>query len=150
MAGRLGRDTDPHKLLEDPVIADIAKKHRQSPAQVSVSEHTVSVCVYSMSMVTEVFSQVLLRYHVQQGVSVIPKSDKPHHILENTKVWCWLFFVFVSHTHCSHQSYLFAFGKMENFRYDSTELHVPIKTSFHKTSTTCLLWCRFSEQTSRG
>ncbi|XP_038561047.1 aldo-keto reductase family 1 member B1 isoform X1 [Micropterus salmoides] len=56
-------DTDPHKLLEDPVITDIAKKHRHSPAQ------------------------VLLRYHVQQGISVIPKSDKPHHILENTKIF---------------------------------------------------------------
>ncbi|XP_034541842.1 aldo-keto reductase family 1 member B1 [Notolabrus celidotus] len=56
-------DTDPHKLLEDPVVADIAKKHRHSPAQ------------------------VLLRYHVQQGISVIPKSDKPHRILENTKIF---------------------------------------------------------------
>uniref|UniRef100_A0A8D0D4T1 Zgc:56622 n=1 Tax=Sander lucioperca TaxID=283035 RepID=A0A8D0D4T1_SANLU len=56
-------DTDPHKLLEDPVVADIAKKHRHSPAQ------------------------VLLRYHVQQGIAVIPKSDKPHHILENTKMF---------------------------------------------------------------
>ncbi|XP_041794739.1 aldo-keto reductase family 1 member B1 [Chelmon rostratus] len=56
-------DADPHKLLEDPVVAEIAKKHRHSPAQ------------------------VLLRYHVQQGVAVIPKSDKPHHILENTKVF---------------------------------------------------------------
>ncbi|XP_023117802.1 aldo-keto reductase family 1 member B1 [Amphiprion ocellaris] len=56
-------DTDPEKLLEDPVVAEIAKKHRHSPAQ------------------------VLLRYHVQQGVSVIPKSDKPHHILENTKIF---------------------------------------------------------------
>uniref|UniRef100_A0A3Q3WAY6 NADP-dependent oxidoreductase domain-containing protein n=1 Tax=Mola mola TaxID=94237 RepID=A0A3Q3WAY6_MOLML len=27
-------DTDPHKLLEDPVVADIAKNHGQSPAQV--------------------------------------------------------------------------------------------------------------------
>ncbi|XP_029290036.1 aldo-keto reductase family 1 member B1 isoform X1 [Cottoperca gobio] len=56
-------DTDPHKLLEEPVVADIAKKHRHSPAQ------------------------VLLRYHVQQGIAVIPKSDKPHHILENTKIF---------------------------------------------------------------
>ncbi|KAM9854518.1 aldo-keto reductase family 1 member B1 [Aulostomus maculatus] len=56
-------DTDPHKLLEDPVIAEVARKHRRSPAQ------------------------VLLRYHVQQGVAVIPKSDKPHHILENTKIF---------------------------------------------------------------
>ncbi|KAM4618162.1 aldo-keto reductase family 1 member B1 [Polymixia lowei] len=56
-------DTDPEKLLEDPVLGDIARKHRRSPAQ------------------------VLLRYHVQQGISVIPKSDKPHHILENTKIF---------------------------------------------------------------
>ncbi|XP_023253183.1 aldose reductase-like isoform X1 [Seriola lalandi dorsalis] len=56
-------DTDPHKLLEDPVVADVAKKHRRSSAQ------------------------VLLRYHVQQGIAVIPKSDKPHHILENTKIF---------------------------------------------------------------
>lgn len=56
-------DTDPHKLLEDPVVTGIARKHRHSPAQ------------------------VLLRYHVQQGIVVIPKSDKPHHILENTKIF---------------------------------------------------------------
>uniref|UniRef100_A0A3B4TJT0 alcohol dehydrogenase (NADP(+)) n=1 Tax=Seriola dumerili TaxID=41447 RepID=A0A3B4TJT0_SERDU len=56
-------DTDPHKLLEDPVVADVAKKHRRSSAQ------------------------VLLRYHIQQGISVIPKSDKPHHILENAKIF---------------------------------------------------------------
>lgn len=56
-------DTDPHKLLEDPVVANVAKKHGRSPAQ------------------------VLLRYHVQQGIAVIPKSDKPHHILENTKIF---------------------------------------------------------------
>uniref|UniRef100_UPI0037E8EE5B aldose reductase-related protein 2 isoform X2 n=1 Tax=Semicossyphus pulcher TaxID=241346 RepID=UPI0037E8EE5B len=61
--GLLNGDTDPHKILEDPVIADIAKKHKRSPAQ------------------------VLLRYHLQQGISVIPKSDKSHHILENTKIF---------------------------------------------------------------
>lgn len=56
-------DTDPQTLLDDPVVGGVAKKHRRSPAQ------------------------VLLRYHVQQGVSVIPKSDKSHHILENTKIF---------------------------------------------------------------
>ncbi|XP_027861788.1 aldose reductase isoform X1 [Xiphophorus couchianus] len=56
-------EADPHKLLQDPVVAAIAGKHRRSPAQ------------------------VLLRFHVQQGIPVIPKSDKPHHILENTKVF---------------------------------------------------------------
>ncbi|XP_029552082.1 aldo-keto reductase family 1 member B1 [Salmo trutta] len=56
-------DTDPERLLEDPVVGDVAKKHRRSPAQ------------------------VLLRYHVQQGIAVIPKSVKPNHILENTKIF---------------------------------------------------------------
>ncbi|KAF6723655.1 Aldo-keto reductase family 1 member B10 [Oryzias melastigma] len=55
--------TDPHQLLEDPVIARVAERHRRSAAQ------------------------VLLRYHVQQGVGVIPKSDKPHHIIQNTKIF---------------------------------------------------------------
>ncbi|XP_059191613.1 aldo-keto reductase family 1 member B1 [Centropristis striata] len=59
----LREERDPVKLLEDPVVAEIATKHRHSPAQ------------------------VLLRYHVQQGISVIPKSDKPHRILENTKIF---------------------------------------------------------------
>lgn len=58
-------DTDPQKLLEDPMIGDIAKIHRRTPAQ------------------------VLLRYHVQQGVAVIPKSIKPNHLLENTKIFDW-------------------------------------------------------------
>ncbi|XP_075875375.1 aldo-keto reductase family 1 member B1 [Nelusetta ayraudi] len=56
-------DADPHKLLEDPVVGEIAKKHQLSPAQ------------------------VLLRYHVQQGIPVIPKSDKPHRILQNSKIF---------------------------------------------------------------
>ncbi|KAJ3597026.1 hypothetical protein NHX12_003426 [Muraenolepis orangiensis] len=56
-------EKDPEKILEDPVIAGIARKHKHSSAQ------------------------VLLRYHVQRGISVIPKSDRPHHILENTKIF---------------------------------------------------------------
>ncbi|KAJ8335545.1 hypothetical protein SKAU_G00388870 [Synaphobranchus kaupii] len=56
-------DTDPENLLEDPVVQSVAKKHKRSPAQ------------------------VLLRYHIQQGISVIPKSTKPNHILENTKIF---------------------------------------------------------------
>lgn len=56
-------ETDPMMLLQDPVVGDIAKKHRRTPAQ------------------------VLLRYHVQQNIAVIPKSMKPHHILENTKIF---------------------------------------------------------------
>ncbi|KTG40149.1 hypothetical protein cypCar_00012315 [Cyprinus carpio] len=56
-------ETDPMMLLQDTVVGDIAKKHRRTPAQ------------------------VLLRYHVQQDIVVIPKSMKPHHILENTKIF---------------------------------------------------------------
>ncbi|XP_063052335.1 1,5-anhydro-D-fructose reductase [Engraulis encrasicolus] len=56
-------DTDPKQLLQDPVVVEIAKKHKRSPAQ------------------------VLLRYQVQQDICVIPMSSKPNHILENTKIF---------------------------------------------------------------
>ncbi|XP_073706075.1 aldose reductase-related protein 2 [Garra rufa] len=56
-------DMDPMALLQDPVVGDIAKKHKRSPAQ------------------------ILLRYHIEQEIVVIPKSMKPHHILENTKIF---------------------------------------------------------------
>uniref|UniRef100_A0A671MC70 Zgc:56622 n=1 Tax=Sinocyclocheilus anshuiensis TaxID=1608454 RepID=A0A671MC70_9TELE len=56
-------DTDPMMLLQDPVVGEIGKKHKRTPAQ------------------------VLLRYHVQRDIVVIPKSMKPHHILENTKIF---------------------------------------------------------------
>ncbi|XP_035274545.1 aldo-keto reductase family 1 member B1 [Anguilla anguilla] len=56
-------DTDPEKILEDPLVQSLAKKYKRSPAQ------------------------VLLRYHVQQGIAVIPRSIKPNHILENTKIF---------------------------------------------------------------
>ncbi|XP_026865477.1 aldo-keto reductase family 1 member B1 isoform X1 [Electrophorus electricus] len=56
-------DKDPEKLLADPVVGEIAVKHRRTPAQ------------------------VLLRYHIEQNIAVIPKSVKPNHILENTKIF---------------------------------------------------------------
>ncbi|KAM6945972.1 aldo-keto reductase family 1 member B1 [Aplochiton taeniatus] len=56
-------ETDPENLLEDPVVGSIAKRYQRTPAQ------------------------VLLRFHVQQGIAVIPKSSKPNHILENTKIF---------------------------------------------------------------
>lgn len=56
-------EKDPISLLTDLTVADIAKKHRRSSAQ------------------------VLLRYHIQQGIPVIPKSERAHHIMENTKIF---------------------------------------------------------------
>jgi diketogulonate reductase-like aldo/keto reductase len=49
--------------LEDAVIVGIADAHSKSPAQ------------------------VLLRWHLQQGRSAIPKSTKPHRIAENFDVF---------------------------------------------------------------
>jgi diketogulonate reductase-like aldo/keto reductase len=49
--------------LENEVIGQIAKAHGKSPAQ------------------------VMLRWHVQEGRSAIPKSVKPHRIAENFDVF---------------------------------------------------------------
>jgi diketogulonate reductase-like aldo/keto reductase len=49
--------------LEDPTIVKIAESHFKSPAQ------------------------VMLRWHLQEGRSVIPKSTKPHRIAENFDVF---------------------------------------------------------------
>lgn len=57
------RDGTHGSTLEDPVIGRIAQAHGQSPAQ------------------------VMLRWHLQQGRSVIPKSTKPHRIAENLDVF---------------------------------------------------------------
>uniref|UniRef100_UPI0035902F7B aldo-keto reductase family 1 member B1-like n=1 Tax=Myxine glutinosa TaxID=7769 RepID=UPI0035902F7B len=54
---------DPCVLLQDPVVAAIAKKHGRTSAQ------------------------VLLRYHIQRGIAVIPKSVTPARIVENAKVF---------------------------------------------------------------
>ncbi len=57
------RDGNHGSTLEDPVIGQIAAAHAKSPAQ------------------------VMLRWHLQQGRSVIPKSTKPHRIAENFAVF---------------------------------------------------------------
>jgi diketogulonate reductase-like aldo/keto reductase len=56
------RDGSHGSTLEDPVIGQIAEAHSKSPAQ------------------------VMLRWHLQEGRSVIPKSTKPHRIAENFDV----------------------------------------------------------------
>jgi len=57
------RDGEHGSTLQDPVIGDIADAHRKTPAQ------------------------VMLRWHLQQGRSVIPKSTKPQRIAENLDVF---------------------------------------------------------------
>ena len=57
------RDGQHSSTLEDPVIGDSAKAHGKTPAQ------------------------VMLRWHLQQGRSVISKSTKPQRIAENIDVF---------------------------------------------------------------
>jgi diketogulonate reductase-like aldo/keto reductase len=57
------RDGEHTSTLQDPVIGGIAGAHGKSPAQ------------------------VMLRWHVQQGRSAIPKSTKPARIAENIDVF---------------------------------------------------------------
>ena len=57
------RDGEHTSTLQDPVIGEIAEAHGKTPAQ------------------------VMLRWHLQQGRSVIPKSTKPQRIAENFDVF---------------------------------------------------------------
>ncbi|CAN5237629.1 aldo/keto reductase [soil metagenome] len=57
------RDSGHTSTLEDPVIGEIAAAHGTSPAQ------------------------VMLRWHLQEGRQVIPKSTKPKRIAENIDVF---------------------------------------------------------------
>jgi hypothetical protein len=57
------REGEHTSTLEDPAIAKIAESHSKSPAQ------------------------VMLRWHLQKGRSVIPKSTKPRRIAENFDVF---------------------------------------------------------------
>ena len=57
------RDGQHTSTLQAPVIGDIAQAHGKTPAQ------------------------VMLRWHLQQGRSVVPKSTKPQRIAENLDVF---------------------------------------------------------------
>jgi diketogulonate reductase-like aldo/keto reductase len=57
------REGEHTSTLQDPIIVAIAEEHAKSPAQ------------------------VMLRWHLQQGRSVIPKSTKPDRIAENFDVF---------------------------------------------------------------
>ena len=57
-----GRDSK-GELLRDPVICDIAKAHGKSPAQ------------------------VIIRWHMQMGFSVIPGASNPDYIHENIETF---------------------------------------------------------------
>lgn len=57
------RDGSPGSTLDDPVIGEIAAAHGRTPAQ------------------------VMLRWHLQQGRQVIPKSVRPARIAENFAVF---------------------------------------------------------------
>jgi 2,5-diketo-D-gluconate reductase A len=57
------RDGQHGGTLDDPTIGEIAKAHGKTPAQ------------------------VMLRWHLQEGRSAIPKSTKPHRIAENFDVF---------------------------------------------------------------
>src|SRR6478735_8619174 len=57
------RDGDHTSTLDDPVIGEIARAHGKTPAQ------------------------VMLRWGLQHGRSVIPKSTRPHRIAENLDVF---------------------------------------------------------------
>ena len=57
------RDSKHPSTLEDPVIGKVAEIHGKTAAQ------------------------IMLRWHLQEGRSVIPKSTKPHRIAENFDVF---------------------------------------------------------------
>ena len=59
----LGGQMSQGALLKDPVIVEIAQRLKKSPAQ------------------------VILRWHLQEGLSVIPGSRNPQHIMENAQIF---------------------------------------------------------------
>jgi len=61
----LGSGGNKRDLLNDPVVVRVAKKLNKSPAQ------------------------ILIKWALQRGTSVIPKSTNPDRIKENIQVFGW-------------------------------------------------------------
>ena len=59
----LGTTSDDNRLLTDPVVLELAETHQKRAAQ------------------------ILLRWAVQQGIGVIPKSTNPEHIRNNIDIF---------------------------------------------------------------
>lgn len=59
----LGTTSNDNRLLTDPVVTGLAETHQKTPAQ------------------------ILLRWAVQQGIGVIPKSTNPEHIRNNIDIF---------------------------------------------------------------
>ncbi|RXN17709.1 aldose reductase-like protein [Labeo rohita] len=68
-------------LLEDPKIKAIADKHGKTTAQLQTHKG-----LYDM-LSKELYFQVLIRFHMQRNVVVIPKSVNPKRIKENFEVF---------------------------------------------------------------
>lgn len=48
LVARLNGYSDPHRILEDPVVAEIAKKHKRSPAQVRLVVHKMPLNISTL------------------------------------------------------------------------------------------------------
>lgn len=83
-------------LLEEPTIRAIAEKHKKTAAQVKVLtlDCYCRGCRLAWRQLVPLLvlssCQVLLRFHVQRNVIVIPKSVTPQRIQENIQVISWL------------------------------------------------------------
>jgi len=72
------------QLLDDAVVSEIAKKHNKNSAQV---HNTSSITPQKHPLTLSTTSKVLLRWAVQRGYVVIPKSITPERIVANTQIF---------------------------------------------------------------
>lgn len=86
------------ELLNDPVVFEVARSCERSPAQVqrfytpmTSRSRPVSRLVPSIDLCPFPICQVLLRWAVQQGVPVLPKSSNPERIRGNAMIFDFSF-----------------------------------------------------------